>query len=145
MSLSDAFEQPEKRQRLIDDAIQLVEDEVAKKKGLGGMVIKGGYKAVKGVSPGFIRKVVNALFGKWAAKLDPIWQQGVDAGGDAQAHFSKQRSQVADALLSVTDEKVLDAKSGVVASTYKKLRPSAKKHVEEAVPGLAALLAKYAG
>jgi hypothetical protein len=54
-----------------------------------------------------------------------------------------QRSRVADALLSVTDSKADGAQSGVVRKTYTKLRPSAKKHVEEAVPGLAVLLEKY--
>ena len=144
MSLSESLSKPETRERLVDDAIQLVEDEVGKKKGFGGIVIKTGYKAVKGISPGFIRKVVNSLFGKWAAKLEPLWQEGVDAGGDPKSHFVGQRSRVADELLSVTDEKAKEAKSGVVASTYKKLRPTAKKHVEEAVPGLANLIAKHA-
>jgi hypothetical protein len=32
-----------------------------------------------------------------------------------------------------------------VAKTYKKLRPTAKNHVEEAVPGLATLLERHAG
>ena len=142
MSLSEALNKPETRERLIDDAVRLVEDEVGKKKGLGGMVIKTGYKAVRGISPGFIRKVVSSLFGKWAAKLEPIWQEGLDAGKDPTAHFVGQRSRVADELLSVTDEKAKSASSSMVAGTYKKLRPTAKKHVEEAVPGLAKLIAK---
>ena len=49
------------------------------------------------------------------------------------------------ALLSVSDAKVERSKSGMVKSTYKMLRGSAKKHVEEAVPRLAGLLEKHAG
>jgi hypothetical protein len=52
---------------------------------------------------------------------------------------------VADALLSVTDSKAKGAKSSVVRGTYEKLRGSAKKNVEEAVPRLAKLLQKHAG
>ncbi len=143
MSLSAALADSDKRNRVIDDCVTLVDDEVNKKKGLGGMVIKTGYKAVKGIKPGFIRNVVDKLVGEWAQKLDPIWEEG-RAGGSARAHFEAQKSRVAEALLSVTDEKSKNAENGLVRSTYGKLRPSAKQHVEEAVPALAALLEKHA-
>lgn len=140
MSLSQQLSDTTKRNGMIDDCVQLVDDEVKRKSGLGGVVIKTGYKAVKGVKPGFIRKVVDKLFDEWAAQLDPIWSEGGDA---PRSHFEGQKSRVADALLSVTDSKADNAESGIVRGTYSKLRPSAKKHVEEAVPGLAGLLEKY--
>jgi hypothetical protein len=58
-------------------------------------------------------------------------------------HLCAQKSKVAEALLSVTDEKAQRADNALVATTYKKLRPSAKEHVEQAVPGLATLLDKH--
>ncbi len=138
MSLSAALNDADRRNNVIDDCVTLVDDEVKKKKGFGGVVIKTGYKAVKGIKPGFIRKVVDKLFDEWAAELDPIWDE---AGGVDR--FSSQSDRVAEALLKVTDSKAGNAKSSLVASTYKKLRPSAKKHVAEAVPALAALLDKH--
>lgn len=144
MSFSDAFKDGDKRARVVADCVQLVDSEVAKKKGLGGVVIKAGYGAVKGIKPGFIPKVVDGLFDRWAAKIDPFWDGAVAAGKDPAAQLVAQKERVADALLEVTDEKVQRADSAVVASTYKKLRPSAKEHVTEAVPGLAAILAKHA-
>ena len=140
MSLSQQLSDTTKRNGMIDDCVQLVDDEVKRKSGLGGVVIKTGYKAVKGVKPGFIRKVVDKLFDEWAAQLDPIWSEGGDA---PRRNFEGQKSRVADALLSVTDSKADGAESSIVRGTYSKLRPSAKKHVEEAVPGLAGLLEKY--
>jgi hypothetical protein len=142
MSLSEQLTEPAKRDGLIDDCVELVDAEVKRKGGLGGVVIKTGYKAVKGIKPGFIRRVVDKLFDEWAAQLDPIWSEGADKASP-RAHFEGQKSRVADALLSVTDSKADNAESGVVRKTYSKLRPSAKKHVEEAVPGLATLLEKY--
>lgn len=143
MSLSQQLADASKREGLIDDCVRLVDDEVSNKSGLGGVVIKTGYKAVKGIKPGFIRKVVDKLFDEWASKLDPIWDEGAEKRSP-RAHFEGQRSRVADALLSVTDAKADSAESGVVRKTYGKLRPSAKKHVEEAVPALAGLLEKHA-
>ena len=143
MSLSEVLKDSQIRQSVIADCCKLVDDEVAKKSGLGGMMIKTGHRAVKGIQPGFIQKVVTALLDRWTAALDPIWEEADSKGQSPVEHFSTERSRVADALLSVTDKKAANANSKVVASTYKKLRPSGKKHVEEAVPGLAALLAKH--
>ena len=143
MSLTAVISNPDTRNAVIDDAVQLVEDEVAKKKGLGGMVIKTGFKAVKGIKPGFIRKVVDSLLDRWTESLQPLWNEAQEQGMAPASHLQQERGRVAEALLAVTDEKAKNAQHGVVASTYNKLRPSAKKHVEEAVPGLIAILGKH--
>lgn len=142
MSLSDSIQDPAKKTLLIDDCVALVDEEVASKSGLSGITVKTGYAAVKGIKPGFVRKAVGELIGPFAEKLDPLWDEA-KAAGDAVVFFEAQRSRVADALLSVTDAKVETAKSGTIRSAYGKLRGTAKKNVEQAVPRLARLLAKY--
>jgi len=141
-TLTEALHDANAQDQVIDDCVELVDKEVQKKKGMSGMMIKTGYKAVKGIKPGFIRKVVRSLLPDWAAKLDPLWSEAV-ASGAPQQHFERKRSDIAEALLSVTDEKSREAKNGVVRTTYDKLRPTAKKHVEEAVPALGALLERH--
>jgi hypothetical protein len=143
MTLAEALSDPDRRERLIDDCCVLVDDEVAKKSGLGGAVIRTAYKAVKGIKPGFIRKVVDALFDDWVRQLEPFWKDAADQGRAPDEHFERETPAVAEALLSVTDGRIGTAKTALVRSTYKKLRPSAKKHVEAAVPGLAAVLRKH--
>jgi hypothetical protein len=143
MSLSETLSS--KRETVIEDCVALVDREVDGKSGLGGIVIKTGYKAVKGIRPGFIRSVVTSLYDDWMVQLEPLWKEAADKGKKPTAHFGAERSRVADALLSVTDGKVDGAKSALVKTTYKKLRPTAKKHVEDAVPGLAAVLERHAG
>ena len=145
MTLAEAVRDEELRGRIIDDCCKLVDDEVAGKKGLSGAVIKTGYKAVKGIKPGFTRKVVNVLFDDWVAALEPIWTEAQQQGIAPEQHFEAERSRVAEALLSVTDAKSESAEKALVRNTYKKLRPNAKRHVEDAVPGLAALLHKHTG
>src|SRR5687768_13574691 len=143
MSLKEASGDPAKRTAIIADCCTLVDEEVSSKSGLSGLAVKAGYAAVKGIKPGFIPQVVEKLLPDFAEKLDPIW---TDAKADPKPvdFVVKNKSRVADALLSVTDEKAKTAKSGVVRSTYDKLRGSAKKNVEEAVPRLARLLEKHA-
>jgi hypothetical protein len=144
MSLGDAINEPTKRTAIVADCCTLIDEEVSAKSGLSGAAVKMGYAAVKGIKPGFIKEVVEKLLPEFAEKLDPIWEEGKKSGKPA-AHLLANKSQVADALLSVTDAKAKNAKSAVVRGTYEKLRGSAKKNVEEAVPRLAKLLSRHAG
>ena len=67
--------------------------------------------------------------------------------GDAVVAYTdgliEHKSQVADALLAVTDHKAQKA-SGAIRGAYDKLRPMAKKQVEAAAPRLAAMLERHA-
>lgn len=143
MALSDALTNPQKKAAVVADCCTLIDEEVAGKSGISGFAVKAGYGAVKGIKPGFIAHVVDHLLKDFADALDPIWAEGA-AKGDPSAHLLANRSRAADALLAITDAKSKNAKSSVVRGTYEKLRGTAKKHVEEAVPRLARLLAKHA-
>lgn len=143
MGLADALKDDSKKNAIISDAVKLVDEEVASKSGISGFAVKKGYDAVKSVKPGFINEAVEKLLPDMAAKVEPIWVEG-EKSGNARSHLERNKSQVADALLSVTDEKVERAKSAIVKSTYKMLRGSAKKNVEDAVPRLGGLMEKYA-
>jgi hypothetical protein len=144
MSLKDAVTTPAKKAAVVADCCTLVDEEVAAKGGLSGLAVKAGYHAVKSIKPGFIADVIDKLMGDFAEQLDSIWEEG-KKGGAPTAHFTQNRARVADALLTITDGRVKKAKSSVVRGTYEKLRGSAKKNVEEAVPRLAKLLEKHAG
>ena len=144
MGLADALNDPTKKPAIVTDCCTLVDEEVASKGGLSGLAVKAGYAAVKGVKPGFIAEVVNRLLKDFADQLDPLWEEGRKKG-DPAAHLVSNKSRVADALLSVTDSKAKSSKSSVVRGTYEKLRGSAKKNVEEAVPRLAKVLQKHVG
>ncbi|AUX20275.1 hypothetical protein SOCEGT47_007410 [Sorangium cellulosum] len=143
MGLSEALNDASKKPQVVADCCKLVDEEVASKSGLSGLAVKAGYAAVKGIKPGFIAQVVEKLLPEFAQKLDPIWSEATRSG-NPNAHLISNRSQVADALLSVTDEKAKSSSSGVVRGTYEKLRGSAKKNVEDAVPRLAQLIQKHA-
>jgi hypothetical protein len=50
---------------------------------------------------------------------------------------------VAESLLSITDARAEKHEGGVLKKTYYKLRPTAVKHTEAAVPGVARLVDKH--
>jgi hypothetical protein len=120
----------------------MIDNQLAAKSGLSGMALKAAFAALKGVKPGYIPYVVEQLLPPCFTAIDPIWSEGIQ-NGDPVGHLVANRSRTADALLSITDERVKNTKRAIVRGTYEKLRGSAKQHVEEAVPDLAQVIDKY--
>ncbi|MBK6697531.1 MAG: hypothetical protein IPG50_35900 [Myxococcales bacterium] len=133
-----------KKPAVVEDCLHIIEAEVDDKGGLSGFAIKAGYKTVKGVKPGFIKQAVTDLLPEFATALDPLFQEAKTKGSPVGDFFKAQSDRVADALLAITDAKAERSKSAVVKGTYDKLRSSAKKNVEAAVPRLGAMVQKYA-
>lgn len=143
-SLSEQLGQGEKRNAVVDDACKVLDEEVSDKGGLTGLAIKGAYKLVQGIRPGFIRHVVDQLLDEFLSALDPIYQEAVQKKRPAGAYLVENQSRAADALLRVTDEKAERAQSAAIKSAYSKLRSVAKKQVEAAGPRLGKLLERHA-
>ncbi|MGZ3458530.1 MAG: DUF6918 family protein [Archangium sp.] len=144
-SLTEALTNETKKAAVIDDCCALIDAEVADKGGISGLAIKAGYSAVKGVKPGFIKHAVTDLLPEFASALEALYQEAKKVGKPVSAHFTSNASRAADALLTITDGKVRHSKSGLIKGTYEKLRGSAKKNVEAAVPRLGRLIEKHAG
>lgn len=134
-----------KKPEVVDDCLHLIEAEVEDKGGLSGFAIKAGYKTIKGVKPGFIKQAVSDLLPEFASALDPLYQEAKSKSAPVGDHFKTNSARVADALLAITDAKAERSKSGVVKGTYDKLRGTAKKNVEAAVPRLGNMVQKFAG
>jgi hypothetical protein len=143
-NLTEALTGDSKRGAVVDDCLALIDAEVSEKGGLTGLAIKAGYRTVQGIKPGFVRQVVSDLLPEFARALEPIYDEAKASGHSVREHFGSNTPRVADALLSITDEKAKRSKSGLVKGTYEKLRGSAKKNVEAAVPRLAAMVEKHA-
>jgi hypothetical protein len=143
-NLVEALASGSKKSAVEDDCVALIDAEVADKGGLTGLVIKAGYKTVQGIKPGFVRQVVADLLPEFAVALEPLYQEAKSTNRSVREHFSANAPRVADALLGITDEKAGRSKSGMVKGTYEKLRGSAKKNVEAAVPRLASMIEKHA-
>ena len=144
-SLTETLSNGTKKAAVIEDCCSLIDAEVADKGGISGLAIKAGYAAVKGIKPGFIKQAVEDLLPEFSRALDPLYQEAKQGGKPVAGHFTSNASRVSNALLSITDTKVSHSKSGLIKGTYEKLRGSAAKNVEAAVPRLGALIAKHAG
>ena len=128
---------------VVDDCCNLIDAEVKDKGGISGLAIKAGYHAVKGVKPGFIKNVVTDLLPEFARVLDPLYQEAKRTERPVGDFFTVRSSDVAEALLALTDEKARHSKNGLVRGTYDKLRGTAKKNVEVAAPRVGKLIEQH--
>ena len=143
-TLKETIADPTKRKEIIADCVTKIDQEVADKGGLSGLAVKASYKIVKGIKPGFIPETVDSLLDDFCKNLQPIADEAGRKGVSISKYFVDNRGSVADALLTITDERAQRSKRGVVRGAYEKLRGTAKRHVEEAVPRIGRMIEKFA-
>ena len=144
-TLSEKLLSAANRPSLVRDCARLIDDEVDRKSGFGGLAIKAAFKTVKAVKPGFIDGVINVLLDEWVEKLEGHYTRFVDGAkpGTFGAFVAAEASGVAERLLEVTDVRARQGEHKTVASLYQKLRPGAKEHVMTAIPGLGRVVDRY--
>jgi hypothetical protein len=141
-SLNDLLGAPGAQPQVVSDCERLIEEEVGSK-GLLGIPIKAAYAIVKAVKPGFVPEVITNLLPDFTSKLDPLYQQAKTKNEPVSAFLGSRTGEVAEALLGITDARAQRASNQGLKSAYEKLRPTAKKHVEAAVPRIGRLIEKY--
>ena len=139
-TIAERFAEPNRRTALLNDAEKLLESEVDSKSGLSGIAIKTAFSLVRGVKPGFTRSVLAALLPDFLVVLEPYVK---DQESEILQTFSSKQDEIAEVLLSVTDQKVKSAETPLIKKTYEKLRPAAAKHVASASPGLGKLIFEH--
>lgn len=142
-TLSGILLVPGTRPKVVTDCVRLVDEEVDSKGGLSGLAIKGAYMVVKAVKPGFIAEAVDHMLDDFVRRLEPFVTEAQQKNEPVGAFLNGKASLVADALLATSDERAAGAKNPTVKKAYEKLRPTAKKNVEAAVPRLGRLVAQY--
>jgi hypothetical protein len=143
-TLADYVAAPPTRERVVADCASLVDDEVKAKGGISGVAIKGAYGTVKAIKPRFVPEVIDALLDEWVAKLEPYYTRWRGAGSGSLAEYLTARSdEVAEDLLTVTDERASRSKHKTAGKLYGRMRPSAKRNVSAAIPKLGALMERH--
>jgi hypothetical protein len=141
-TLNEVLAQPGTRTQVVADCEKLIDEEVSSK-GLMGIPIKAAYAIVKAVKPGFVPEVIDHMLDDFSTRLDPLYQQAKARNEPVSANFAARPGEVAEALLAITDARAQRAKNQAIKGAYEKLRGSAKKHVEAAVPRIGRLVEKY--
>lgn len=125
------------RSKVVDECVDLVEAQVKNK----GFLMKGAYATIKAVKKRFVPEVVDALLDEWLGKMQPHYDKWETTKPGTFSDYVIARSDdVAEDLLSVTDQRAARTSHGTAKKMYEKMRDSAKKNVIEAIPDLARLI-----
>lgn len=144
-SLPDILLTDGAQQQLTKDCQALVEQELATKSGLSATALKVAYKAVTAFAPGYYQSTVESMVPDLLQKLQPFWADfHTEGGGQFGDYLVKRGDEVSEAVLTVTDGMALGSERPTVAKAYNAVRGGAGKHIEAALPGVGALVEKYA-
>ncbi|WP_227997207.1 DUF6918 family protein [Nocardia australiensis] len=144
-ALSESLLDDTKRPAFLADAKEVLDAEVSDKGGASGLAVKGGYAAVKKISPSIVPDALESLAPKLVAQLEPFWQEYTAAGSGQFADLLVAKSdEVAEALLVVTDQRAEASTRPALRKVYSSMRSSAKKNVIEALPRLGDLVQRHA-
>lgn len=125
------------RSKVVDECVDLVEAQVKTK----GFMLKSAYATIKAVKKRFVPEVVDALLDEWLGKMQPHYDKWELAKAGAFSEYIIARSdEVAEDLLSVTDDRAARTSHGTAKKMYARMRDTAKKNVVEAIPDLARLI-----
>jgi hypothetical protein len=128
------------RPQVIIDCVGLIDAQVKSK----GFVIKSAYATIKALKKKMVPEVVDALLDDWLGKLQPHYDKWQANKATAFSDYLIARSEdVAEDLLSVTDERAKNTSHTTAKKLYMRLRDSAKRNVVEAIPELSRTLEKY--
>ena len=143
-TLTDMLLVPGNRPKVIADCVQLINEEVDSKGGFTGLAVKGAYAVVKAINPRFVTEAVDHMLDDFVKRLEPFWADAQAKNEPIGPLMNARAPQVADALLAISDERAARSTNPTLKKAYEKLRPTGKKHVEQAVPRVGRLVQKYA-
>lgn len=142
MELTKKIKDTAVRNGIVTDCTHLIDEQVNAKSGFSGIALKATYGVVKGVGGDYIPGAIKRLLPETMAALDPIWNEGIQAGNPV-SYLSRHCDRTADIILSTTDARISKNGGGIVGASYNKLRKSVKQDVVSAVPELARIIDKH--
>lgn len=145
-TLADALLAPETQPQVIDDCCALIEREVHGMSGISGTAVKLAHKTVTTFMPGHVRTMVGVMLPGLTQQLQPYWTDfNASGGGKFGDYLAERGPEVAEALLSVSDDLAKSSERPVIVKAYNSVRSGAAKHVQAALPQVGELVVKYAG
>jgi hypothetical protein len=144
-TLQEILLAPDAQPKVLADCQTLIDQEVADKSGVSGAAIKLAYKTATSFAPGYFRKTLEDTLPQIVDKLEPYWADFTASGGSEFGDYlSKRGPEVAEDLLSLTDQIAAVSKRPAIVKAYRAVRGSAAKNVEAALPRVGDLVMKYA-
>jgi hypothetical protein len=144
-SLPDILLTEDAQQQVARDCQELVEQELAAKSGLSATALKVAYRAVTTSAPGYYQSTVEKMVPDLLEKLQPFWADfHAEGGGQFGDYLVMRGGEVSEAVLAVTDRMTDGSPQPTIVKAYNAVRGDAGEHIEAALPGVGALVERYA-
>lgn len=125
---------------VVADCEALVAEEIARR----GMAMRTAFGLAQRAKPELVTRALRNLLPDFARRMDSFYVDWQAHGeGTFQDYLVAHDREVADALLSLTDERIAEVQSGPVRTGYQRLRGRAEREVTAALPAVADTLAKH--
>jgi hypothetical protein len=142
--LKDRLLEKDTRPKVVNDCVILVDEEVASKKGVTGLMVKTGYKAFKALKPTIVKDAVEHLLDDFVAVMDGHYNQFTESGQPTFESWAVPQDQrIANDLLGVTDAIIDRSDKRALQKIYRGLRKIAERNVAQAVPAVSRLVDRY--
>jgi hypothetical protein len=136
---------PEIQPQVVSDCESLIDSEVSGMSGISGTAVKIAYKSMRTFTANHIYHTIEDLLPRMADALQPYWADfNATGGGEFGDYLARHQDEVAEALLSITDERGRNSRRPTIVRAYNAVRGGATKHVKAALPAVGALVQKYA-
>lgn len=143
-SLPDILLAPQRKDTLVADCVQLIEDHVATRGGIRGVAMKTGVSMLKGAKPDVLQRAVSALLPDFAQALDPQYQACRKSGQDFAAALQARADGTVAALLGIADRRIQLTQIKGAKTLYSRLRGSAEDEIRQLLPRLVQIIARHA-
>jgi hypothetical protein len=109
------------------------------------LALKGAYKTVSAIAPGFIEGVLAVLLDEWIRAYDEEYVSWRASGSSASfgTWLVDRQDTVSERMLEVTDKRARGTSHQSAAKLYWKLRPGAKAHVITSLPAVAGVIDQH--
>lgn len=127
--------------QLLEDSKEVVNAEVEKK----GFAIRTAFNMALKAKPNLVDRGMRTLLPEFVHALEPFYVQAqANPETNFREHLLAHPTEVANALLLVSDRRIDEVNNKMVKAGYKKLRGKAESEVVEALPSIANVMSKYA-
>lgn len=141
MQLADILLAEDYRDTVVAQVSDVVEDQIAKRKGLSGAGIRTALKMAKANRPDILPVVINRLLPDFCEALEPHFQAFLASDETDFPRFVSQREEdIQEAMLSVTDARAEHSQNKTFKKMYRQLRGTAGQEVRAILPRLAVLV-----
>ena len=141
--LADSLLAEGRREAVVAEMAQLIDDYVDNLKGLKGMALRTAFNMLKGNDSKAVHGAMEKMMPDFVAGLEPLYADFLKSKGkDFGTHMQAHPQQALGALIGVTDARVERSSNAALKSVYKKVRGTLESELKGVLPSLAAVIQK---